>query len=449
MNQLSDVMAQVLGAPDHGFTKPTWNRFVALALAALVTIGPKTITSVVTVGGLLGRGHVSSWHRIFNRPGRAVRWSLLALARHLARQVLALVPADRTVVLAVDDTATSRPGRRVYGKGCHRDAVASSHSYTTWTWGHRWVVLAVIVELPFARRPWALPVLVALYRNRETNEQEGRRHKTVLDLARQMTLMLARWFPTRRFCLTADGGFASVELARLAQVTHGRVHLISKMKPNARLFAPAPARRPGQNGRPRRRGALLPSPAKSRRRSKSATVGWYGGGTRRVTLRTGTGGWHRHRWLVPVRWVHVRDCQGTHRDDYLFTTDLTMDPATIVTLYTRRWNLETTFQELRAHHRIESTRVWSKHAVMTYIPCLIGLYTLAVIVRGQTGAKSVRPRQDPWYPKADATYSDLINELRASYWRQNLFELPREHRTEKNPQRHIIERLLLQVCRAA
>lgn len=449
MNQLSDAVAQVLDAPDHGFTKPSWNRFVALALAALVTIGPKTITSIAVVGGLLRRGHVSSWHRIFNRPGRAVRWSLLALARHLAGQVLALVANDRAVVLAVDDTSTRRPGRRVYGKGCHRDAVASSHAYTTWTWGHRWVVLAVVVELPFAQRPWALPVLVALYRNRETNDQEGRRHKTVIDLARQMTLMLARWFPARRFSLTADGGFASVELARLAQVTRGRVHLISKMKANARLFAPAPARRPGQNGRPRRRGALLPAPAKSRRRSQLATVGWYGGGTRRVALRTGTGSWHRHRWLVPVRWVHVRDRQGTHRDDYLFTTDLTMDPATIVTLYTRRWNLETTFQELRAQHRIESTRVWSQQAVMTYIPCLFGLYTLAVIVRGRTSTEPLRPRQDPWYPKANATYTDLINDVRTIFWRQHLFEPPKHRRTRKNPHREIIERLLLQVGRAA
>lgn len=424
-----------MDASGHGFTKPTWNRFVALGLAALVTIGPKTIASIAAVGGLLSRGHVSSWHRIFNRPGRVVRWSLLALARHLAGQVLALVANGRAVVLAVDDTSTSRPGRRVYGKGCHRDAVASSHSYTTWTWGHRWVVLAVEVELPFAQHPWALPVLVALYRNRETNEQEGRRHKTVLDLARQMTLLLARWFPARRFYLTADGGFASVELARLAQVTRGRVHLISKMKPNARLFAPAPARRPEQNGRPRRRGALLPAPAKSRARRQLATEGWYGGGTRRVALRTGTGSWHRHRWLVPVRGVHVRDRQGTHRDDYLFTTDLTVDPATVVTPCTRRWSLETTFQELRAQHRIESTRVWSQQSVMTYIPCLFGLYTLAVIVRGRTSSSPVRPRQDPWYLKANATYADLINDVRTIYWRQHLVEPSKHRRSRKTHSR--------------
>lgn len=58
MNELSDVVARVPGAPGHGFTRPTWKRLVALALTALVAIGPRTITSVVTVGSLFKVVHV-------------------------------------------------------------------------------------------------------------------------------------------------------------------------------------------------------------------------------------------------------------------------------------------------------------------------------------------------------------------------------------------------------
>ena len=69
--------------------------------------------------------------------------------------------------MAGDDTVDEHRGARVYGKGCHRDPVRSTHSYTAYRWGHKWVVLAILVKFPFATRLWALPVLAALYRNPE------------------------------------------------------------------------------------------------------------------------------------------------------------------------------------------------------------------------------------------------------------------------------------------
>src|SRR5438477_526454 len=60
--------------------------------------------------------------------------------------------------------------------------------------------------------------------------------------------------------------------------------------------------------------------------------------------------------LVPVRRVFVRDREGTHRDEYFFTTDPTRRPEQIVSWYTQRWSIETTYQELRAHLGLETTR---------------------------------------------------------------------------------------------
>jgi hypothetical protein len=54
------------------------------------------------------------------------RWSTWGLGRALAAAVLELAPPG-DVVLALDDTADGRRrGKRVYAKGCWRDAVASS-----------------------------------------------------------------------------------------------------------------------------------------------------------------------------------------------------------------------------------------------------------------------------------------------------------------------------------
>jgi hypothetical protein len=83
------------------------------------------------------------------------------------------------------------------GKGCHHDSVRRTHSHAVWRRGHRWIVLAILVHFPFARRPWALPVLVALYRPKELNKQEGRRHRTHLELARGLFAALWPWFPDK------------------------------------------------------------------------------------------------------------------------------------------------------------------------------------------------------------------------------------------------------------
>jgi hypothetical protein len=445
MRTLPDTVAAILNAPGHGFTKPSFTRFLGLAVAALVTRAPCWITALVCLGGLLASGHVTTWHRLFNRPGRKQRWSSEALARFLAQQVLELVPQEVDVTLAVDDTSTSRPGDRVYGKGCHRDAVASSQARVAFAWGHKWVVLCVVVEQPFASRPWALPVLVALFRDAKTDKAEGRRHRTVLDLARQMTKQLRHWFPHRRFVLAADGGFASVEMAAMALTSKGRVHLVSKMKSNTRLFA-QPVRTPGKSGRPRVRGESLPSPKTALVKKRRARVRWYGGGTRRVTLRSGVGCMYRSGLLVPIRWVHVVDREGSHREEWLFSTDVHAEPADIVSTFTKRWNIETTFQELRAHHRLETTRVWSRNAVLSFIPCIFLLYTVAVLARRAQSEKPVRPLRTPWYSKAAATYSDLLAELRSTYWRQLIAEQPVNAPLCKN---HPTMLLLEGICRAA
>jgi hypothetical protein len=73
-----------------------------------------------------------------------------------------------SIVLAGDDTVVAHPGPHVSGKARHRDPVRSWRAYIAWRYGHKWVVLSVLVHFPFAARRWALPVLVALYQSDDT-----------------------------------------------------------------------------------------------------------------------------------------------------------------------------------------------------------------------------------------------------------------------------------------
>ncbi len=59
--------------------------------------------------------------------------------------------------------------------------------------------------------------------------------------------------------------------------------------------------------------------------------------------------------LVEIRWVFVHDLTGTHRDDYFFTTDISLSPKAIIEIYTGRWSIETMFQEKRAYLGLETT----------------------------------------------------------------------------------------------
>jgi len=170
------------------FTKPIFQRWLILLVAAILTTGRRTILNLLRTVGGLAPGHPSSYHRVFSHR----RWSAWKLARALAGFILAHWVPQGPVYLAGDDTVDEHPGRKVFGKARHRDPVRSTHTFTAFRWGHKWVVLAILVKFPFARRPWALPILVALYRSEAWNTQHHRRHKTPADLMRQL---LALTFP--------------------------------------------------------------------------------------------------------------------------------------------------------------------------------------------------------------------------------------------------------------
>jgi DDE superfamily endonuclease len=398
---------------------PTARRFLSLMFAAILTTGRRTISNLLRAIPGLAPGHPSSYHRAFSRR----RWSLWPLARGLADLILRHWVPEGSVGLAGDDTVDEHRGARVYGKGRHRDPVRSTHSYIAYRWGHKWVVLTILVRFPFATRPWALPVLVALYRSPEWDQQHGRRHKTPAQWLRQLVALLLHWFPGRHFTLTGDGGYGSHELARFAHRHRRRLTLVSRFVPKAQLYDPPPVitgKRPAY--RPRKKGEKLPTPEATVAAAQSAdrmacNVSWYGGGRRDIEVVTGTGNWHRNgEGLVPLRWVHVRDRTGTHRDDYLFSTDPEMAAAALVETFTGRWSIETTFQEMRAYLGLETTRGWKAATVLRLAPCLFGLFSVVAVLYGLLPQRERSAGRVAWPGKVETTFSDAITAVRRWLW---------------------------------
>jgi hypothetical protein len=408
------------------FSTPTYHRFLVLVLAAVLTTGRRTITNLLRTAREKAPGHMSSYHRVFSYR----RWSAWALARLLLTFLLDHVIPPGPVLLAGDDTVTEHPGPRVFGKGRHRDGVRSTHSYTAYRWGHKWVVLSVLVKFPFTTRPWALPVLAALYRPPEWDRVHGTRHKTPAHLARLLLARLMRWFPERSFIFVGDSGYGTSETARFCSKHRPHLTLVSQFYGDAALSEAPPPRTRRTMGRPRVKGPKLASPREVVANTATRTslmVTWYGGTTRDIEIVTGTGHWHRlGEALVAVRWVYVHDVTGTHRDEYLFTTDLQLSPQQSVECYTQRWSIETTFQECREYLKLESPKCYGRQTVLRFTPCFFGLYSIVVLLYLQPPEPLRSPCVILWKGKLTVTFSDMMVCVRREIWKQWFFQTHQE-----------------------
>ena len=170
------------------FFQPTYQRFLVLLVAAILTTGRRTVSNLLrTVPGLTP-GDPSSYHRVLSKR----RWTAFLLARLLAKFLLDHYVPDGPVFLAGDDTVDEHRGDKVHGKSCHRDPVRSIHSFTAYRWGHKWVVLTILVKFSFAARPWALPILVALYRGAEKDKSKSKSKKLKDQRADSQKVVISR-----------------------------------------------------------------------------------------------------------------------------------------------------------------------------------------------------------------------------------------------------------------
>jgi hypothetical protein len=395
------------------FTAPTYQRFSTLMVGAVLTTGRRTVANLLRTLCHLAPGHRTDYQRVLSRAP----WSGVQLGCASMRFLLDHVIPAGPILVVGDDTVDGHPGAKVYGKARHRDPVRSSHTYTAWRYGHKWVVLAVLVTFPFATRPWALPVLIDLYRSEEDNQKRNRPHRTPAQLMCRLLRVLLRRFPDRTFLFTGDAGYGSHEVARFCHCHRDQLTLVSKLHPDANLFDPPPPYA-GQ-GRPRVKGARRPKPSQAVAAATSFSrlnVSWYGGGKRNVDTLDGSGHWYKAgQSLVPIRWTFIRDVSGTHRDEYFFTTDVDLTPERVIAYYCGRWNIETTFQEARSCLGLETTRGWCKKTVLRAGPCLIGLYSVVAILF-HTLPESKRTGAVVWPGKTTVTFSDALCAVRRWLW---------------------------------
>ena len=410
------------------FTRPTFERFVVLMTGLIVTMGRRTVSRALRAVEPFLEGHWCDYHRIYSHA----RFSMWTLAAVLVRRVVdRLLPADAAVVLLADDTVDGRDGDHVWAKGTHRDPLRSSRARNNLTFGHRWLVMCVLVRVPGAARPWALPVLCGLCVSPKVGGQIGRRPKAPGQLAKQLLIRLMRWFPRRRFVLVGDAMVVTHDTVAFARRHADRVTAIGRLRADACFYsAPAHPARRARGGAVAKKGHKLPPPGERVGQLTPAAeeVPWYGGGRRAVRYVTEGALWYdKHGCRVtPIRWVCViGDRQRNLENAYFYSSDPGMDARRIIELYVSRWNIEVTFEEVRAHLGLETTRHWCRRSVLRVTPLVLGLFTAVSLIWSELAATRrtdcwERLTQTPCYHKSAVTFADVLYLVRRDLWEQGL-----------------------------
>ena len=412
-----DTVLNVLEALRPEFTPRTWARVVTLILGTILARGRRTVAAALRQMGLHDRPDFSSYHQVFNRAA----WSPRRVARRLlSAAIAAFVPEGFGLTFAIDETLERRWGRKIRIRGHYRDPLASSKERSVSASGIRWIVLALIVTVPWASRPWALPILSLPSPTPKVSLKLGRRHKTIAERARQMIACLRRWLPTADLTVVGDSAYSVIELGLACR--RRAVRLIAPLRLDARLFTPAPERPPGTVGRPRVAGERLPNLdvvlADPKTEWSRAAVPWYDGADRDLEVASGTAVWYHNGFEpLPIRWVLVRDPAGRLEPRAYFSTRPEDEPASIPAEVVKRWPIEVTFEETRAHLGVETQRQWSDTAIERETPCLLGLYSVvALLGEALHRASPIAIRAAAWYPKAEATFSDVLAAVRRECW---------------------------------
>jgi hypothetical protein len=417
------------------FTERVWPRAQVLLVGAILTPGRRTVTAVLRVMGLSDERRFKNYHRVLSRAC----WSGMASSRLLLDLLIQAFAPSGALVLGLDDTLERRWGRSIKARGIYRDPVRSSRGHFVKASGLRWLSLMLLVPIPWAKRVWALPFLTPLCPSERYYKRYPREHRSLTERARQVLRTVQRWLPDRPIVVVADRSFAALEL--LATVTSETLCVVTRLRLDAALYEPAPAPVTSRAGRPRKKGSRLPTLAQVAADPKTCwqrlTVArWYGEANRRVEIASGTAVWyHAGKPPVALRGVVIRDPEKRFDTQALLCTHPGAAAVDIVRWFVRRWTVEVTFEEARAHLGVETQGQWSRRAIARTTPILLALFSLVTLIADRLVTTRAMPvRASAWYQKTKPTFIDALALVRRHLWSAQHFSTSRPTtKVEKTP----------------
>lgn len=401
---LPGTLGGVLAAFRPCFTAPTFATFTALVAGLYAQPVSRTVCGMLTGAGLARVWHHCRAHRFFS----AARWCPTQVGLVLAELIVtSLMPVGAPITLAVDDTLFRRRGRKVHAAGWFHDGSAAGQAKLGF--GNNWVVVAIIVTLPWVSRPVALPVLAAL-------AVKGGRTKP--DLARDLVDVIAEHFGDREIHLVADAAYGCGAFIGLGD----GMSMTTRAKANA-VFSHLAPPRTGKRGRPRRKGDRIGTPTEIANSApwRTVSVSRYGT-TSTVQVSEQTCLWYGTWRTDTVRVILLRET-GTNTtatkgyDLALITTDLHATPEAIIARYAARWSIEVTFFDVKNILGVGQARNRVPKAVERTVPFGLFCHSILIVWYARHGHDNTdtasRRRAAPWYrTKTEPATWDMLLKLR-------------------------------------
>lgn len=434
VSSFSELLQQV----SFVMTQPTFDSFATL-MAGWIFAARRTVTNMILAGGAVRSKHHSAYHRVF----AAAVWSLDELGLAIFTHLILPWIGDGVIGLALDDTLARKRGLKIFGVGMHHDPLLSTRKTAIMNWGHSWVVLGVIVKLPFnPNRVYCLPILFRLYVGKKTAQKKRLAYRTRPELAVEMLTTLCKANKDRRFHAVADSAYGG---ASVLTNLPGNCDLTSRLDMDARLYEAPPTRKPGANGRPRVRGKRLPSPLKMlHERARRITLDLYG---RHDSSRVAETIARVHKAPTrPLKIVAVEPLTGGRTVQALYSTSTQDTVEQVLTRYAMRWSIEEANQASKGQLGFEEPQGWTRKAVERSAPTAMLLYSMIMLWFAKEGHRHYRKLYRPWYQsKTQPSFADMLATLRRLSIMQEVSSLQLHGRGS----RKIVKTILQALPRAA
>jgi hypothetical protein len=293
------------------------------------------------------------------------------------------------------------------------DAVLSTRKHKTFRYGNNWVLLGLVISMPFRRdRPFCIPLLWRIYEKRGTKTKAE--HKTKIDLAADALRTLAGWLPGHEIIAIADSAYMAKGLLKDRP---SNVNAIGPICWTAALTDVIE-----RDGKGESTGERLPPLRKIMANNKKwppqeRTIWFTDKKNRRLEIKMLLACWPTVVGESPVAIVLVRDPAGEWRDEALVSTNPELTNGEIVTGYCQRWSVEVAFADAKQQLGFHDPCVWKAESVERAAPMAWFVGALVMLWYAEHGEKHrAAKRHQPWYNKEVITFSDMLSCCRLALW---------------------------------
>lgn len=444
MDHIIPSLAELLAAFRGCFRQEAFYNFQHVAVAWLLCPGPRTLTEVWQASALAGRKHFDAIYHLFS----SATWDWDEVGALLCLLLLTHLIPSGYVWVVVDDTLCHKRGAKVAFGSFFLDAVRSSKRRKVFSFGINYVVLGLVVRLPFRpNRYHCLPVLWRVFRKKGL---PGYKKRTAL--ARELAGLVAGLMPLRSVCLVADSAYINAAVLRDRPAN---LHVIGPLPLKAALYERPGPPLPRRRGRPPTKGKRLDAP----KQSFAELAGCPEAVEQEVTLAGEVSKRLRLRVLPEVLWytgckdepvqvVLVRDLSAAQEgggwpDTALLCTDRGLGAAEVVQGYCRRWSVEVLFHDSKQYLGLHEPRVRTEASVQRAHPMAWFCYSLTLLWQALHGDGHEAPARDrPWYTtERPGALTQVLGRLRLALWQGRLFGAA-GHTAEVPPAEELLRSLL-------